>query len=186
VISPPAPDDSSVTASPTASAPRFRDVVGDDSLSAVLVRAFLFCAAAYIASFALASLLVGMGRGGADAAGAGVLERATWTAYLLLVSAVPAAFGFALVTSVFPAFRALSPARVAWIAAAGGVVVYVVQTTGLGGFLYWIPLPLPGRIGAAVRLLLPGIAVGAAAVFAIAFARAARSRATRPAGPSSG
>jgi len=158
----------------------------DRSLSAVLVRAFLFCAAAYIASFALASLVLGMGRGGGDAAGPSLLERATWTAYLLLVSAVPAAFGFAVATSIFPSFRALAPSRVAGIAAAGGVAVWLLQTTGLAGFLYWIPLPLPGPIGAAVRMLLPGIAVGAAAIFVIAFVRAARSRATRPAGPSSG
>jgi hypothetical protein len=80
---------------------------------------------------------------------------------MLFVTAVPAAGGFAIVTSPWPSWRNLGGSRVAWVSVLGGVVAYFVQLTGLAGILLLIPVPAGfGALGAALRLLFPGIAVG--------------------------
>ncbi|HEY4231361.1 MAG TPA: hypothetical protein VGO79_14420 [Thermoanaerobaculia bacterium] len=147
----------------------------DRSLGAVLVRAFLFCSAGYVAVYALGYTFAGVWRGGGAAPGGSLLGSAAIAAYVFLVTAVPAAFGFALVTSPWSAFRDLSPRAVAGISAAGGVVACLAQLTGLAAWLYWIPLPgFLGPIGAALRMLLPGMAVGVVALVALRAARLLR------------
>lgn len=130
-------------------------------MGAVLVRAFLYFAAAFVAIYALSFLVFGIWRKSPAAPGAGFLETAALAAYVLMVTAVPAAFGFAIVTSPWPAFRNLAPSRVAWLSAAGGAATYLARLTGIDAVLFRIPLPGGlGPIGAALRLLLPGIASG--------------------------
>jgi hypothetical protein len=151
----------------------------DRSMGAVLVRAFLFCSAGDVVVYALGYTLAGIWRGGGSSGGGGFLGNAAIAAYVFLVTAIPAAFGFALVTSPWTAFRDLSPRGVAGISATAGVVAGLAQLTGLAGWLYGIPLPgFLGPIGAALRMLLPGMAVG---VVALAALRAARL--LRPATP---
>jgi hypothetical protein len=163
------------------------EIPPDRSMGAVLVRAFLFFSIGFVAAYMVSAFVFGIWRKGGAAANGTLIENAAFTAYVLLVTAVPAAFGFAVVTSPWPAFRELSSRAVAWISGAGGVATYFAQLTGVAAVLYVVPLPAAlGPIGAALRMLLPGMGAGAAAMFAIAFVRAARSRTTRPAGPSSG
>ncbi len=144
-------------------------------MSAVLVRAFLFGAVGYVVTYALAYGVLGIWRGGGASPNGTLLGNAAIAAYVLLVTAVPAAFGFALVTSPWPAFRDQSPGRVAWMSAAGGAAACLAQLTGIAGLLYWIPLPAAlGPIGAALRLLVPGMAVGVAALLAARLLRPRR------------
>jgi hypothetical protein len=146
----------------------------DRSMGAVLVRAFLFFAAGFVLAYAVSSLAFGVWRRNAGAANESLLENAAVTAYMLLVTAVPTAFGFAIVTSPWPRFRELRPAHVAWLAVAAGVVTYAAQLTGLVAVLYFIPVPAGfGPIGAAIRLLLPGIAAGGIALAAARLLRLA-------------
>jgi len=148
------------------------EIAPDRSMGAVLVRAFLFFSAAFIAVFAAAFFLLGVWRQNAGAPNESVLESAALAAYTLLVTAVPAAFGFAIVTSPWSLFRELRSAAVAWLSAVGGAATSVVQLTGLAGVFFWVPLP-GGPIGAAFRLLLPGAAAGALALLAARFLRPA-------------
>ena len=147
----------------------------DRSMSAVLVRAFLFSAVGYVVTYALAYGVLGIWRGGGGSPNGTLLGNAAIAAYVLLVTAVPAAFGFALVTSPWPVFRDQSPGRVAWISAAGGAAACLAQLSGIAGLLYGIPLPAAlGPIGAALRLLVPGMAVGVVALLAARLLRPRR------------
>src|SRR6476646_4420203 len=103
----------------------------DRSLGGVLVRGFLFFAVAYVAAFAAAWAVAGVWRANASIRDGSSLETAAYAAYVLFVTAVPTAFGFALVTSVWPFFRALSARQVAWLAAGGGIATYLAQATGV-------------------------------------------------------
>ena len=151
-------------------------------MGAVMVRAFLFFSAGFIAAYALAFLAFGIWRGNA---GAGVpngsfLENAAIASYVLLVTTVPAAFGFAIVTSPWLVFRNLEQARVAWLALAGGVATYLAQLTGIVAVLFRIPLPAwLGPINAALRLLFPGMAVGLIVLAAVRITRRAAAPETR-------
>jgi hypothetical protein len=139
----------------------------DRSMGAILVRAFLFFSIGFVAVYALSYTIFGIWRPGRVASNGTLLENAAIAAYLFLVTAIPAAFGFAVVTSPWAAFRDLPPRRVAWLSAAGGVATYAAQLTGVAGFLYFIPLPgALGPIGTALRMLFPGMAAGIAALFA--------------------
>lgn len=134
-------------------------------MGAVLVRAFLFFAAGFVLAYAVSALAFGVWRQKGAAANESILENAAVLAYMLLLTAVPTAFGFAIVTSPWPWFRELRPAHVAWLAAAAGVATYLAQLTGLVAVLFFIPVPGGfGPIGAAIRLLLPGFAAGALAL----------------------
>jgi hypothetical protein len=145
-------------------------------MGAVLVRAFLFFAAGFIAAYAVSFAAFGLWRGSPGTAGEGLLGNAALAAYVLLVTAVPAAFGFAIVTSPWTSFRELRPAHVAGLAAAAGVAIYVAQVTGAVAVLFWIPLPAAlGPIGAALRLLFPGAAAGLLALAAARLLRLERS-----------
>jgi hypothetical protein len=151
----------------------------DRSMSAVLVRAFLFGAVGYVVTYALAYTVLGIWRGGGASAGGGLFGNAAIAAYVLLVTAVPAAFGFAIVTSPWPAFRDQSPGRVAWMSAAGGAAACLAQLTGVAGTLTLIlfVIPMPGAlapIGAALRMIVPGIAVGVVALVAARLLRPRR------------
>ena len=153
----------------------------DRSLSAVLVRAFLFCSAGYVVVYALGYTFAGLWRGGGASPGGTLLGNAAIAAYVFLVTAIPAAFGFAVVTSPWSAFRDLSPRAVAGISAAGGVAAGLAQLTGLAGLLSWVPLPgFLGPIGAALRMLLPGLAVGIVALAALGAARLLRPASPAP------
>jgi hypothetical protein len=147
-------------------------------MSAVLVRAFLFFLAGHVAAYALAYTVLGIWRGNGASPSGGLFGNAAIAAYVFLVTAVPAAFGFALVTSPWPAFRDQSPGRVAWISAAGGGVACLAQLTGVATTLTLIlfVIPTPGAlapIGAALRMLVPGMAVGAVALLAARLLRRA-------------
>jgi hypothetical protein len=134
-------------------------------MAAQLVRAFLFFAGGFVGAYAASVLVFGIWRRNVSAPDGSFLEDAAMGAYVLLVTAVPAAFGFAIVTSPWTAWRNLRPRRSAWISVAGGVLTCLGQVTGLAWLLLLIPLPGGfGAVGAALRLLLPGIAAGAAAV----------------------
>ncbi|HEY2796559.1 MAG TPA: hypothetical protein VGK26_01605 [Thermoanaerobaculia bacterium] len=144
----------------------------DRSMGAVLVRAFLFFSAGFVGVFVLAYAVLGIWRGGGASANGSVLGDAAIAAYVFLVTAIPAAFGFAIVVSPWPAFRDQALRRVAWLSAAGGVATYLAQATGVAGWLYWIPIPgAAGPIGAAFRVLLPGAAVGLLALAAASLLR---------------
>ena len=147
----------------------------DRSLGAVLVRAFLFCSTGYVVVYALGYTFAGLWRGGGASPGGGLVGNAAIAAYVFLVTAIPAAFGFAVATSPWSAFRDLSPRAVAGISVAGGVAACLAQVTGLAAWLYWIPLPgFLGPIGAALRMLLPGVAVGVVTLAALRAARLLR------------
>lgn len=144
-------------------------------MGAVVARSFLFFAAGFLLAFAAAFLILGLGRKSAGAPDESLWVNAATAAYLLLVTAVPPAGGFGLVTSPFAAWRSLSPALVAGISAAAGAVTDLVGSTGLAGFLLWIPLPFgSGPIGIALRLMIPGAALGLIAVAAARFLTTAR------------
>jgi len=143
-------------------------------MGAVLVRAFLFFAAGFVVSYLVSVLVFGVWGKRAGAPTENLLESAALTAYMLLVTAVPTAFGFAIVTSPWPWFRELRLAHVAWLAAAAGVATYVAQLTGLVAVFFFVPVPAGfGPIGAAIRLLLPGFAAGALALVAAKLLRLA-------------
>jgi hypothetical protein len=129
--------------------------------------AFLRSALFYLCGFAgaavLAAFLLGVGRprtAPPDAA----LDNAAMAAWMLAITSLPAAGGFAAVACVARAWRSLRARAVAPISAACGALGYVGWLTGLGvaaGFA--IPFPL-GALGAALRLVLPGALLGAAAL----------------------
>jgi len=147
----------------------------DRSISSVLVRAFLFAAVGYLLVYAVGYTVVGIWRRSGGSPNGGLLGNAALAAYVFLVTAVPAAFGFAVVTSPWPSFRDLSPRVVALVSAAGGAATCLAQVTGIAGWLNWIPLPgVVGPIGAALRTLLPGIAVGVVALVGLRAVRLLR------------
>lgn len=135
--------------------------------------AFLRSALLYLAGFAagavLAAVLLGVGRpraGASDENAAGNLAMAAW---IVGITSVPAAIGFAAVACAARSWREL-PARAAVpIAAACGALGYLGWLTGIGvaaGLV--VPFPF-GALGTSLRLVLPGALLGAlAAVAAIA------------------
>jgi len=144
----------------------------DRPMGAVLVRAFLFFAAGFLAAFVVTFVVFRIGRRESGAVERSLLDDAAVAAYVLLVTAVPAAAGFAIVTSPWPSWRSLSGARAGWLSAAGGVLTYAAHWTGLADVVLRIPLPA-GPLSASLRVLLPGLAVGVLALAAVRLLRLA-------------
>jgi hypothetical protein len=129
--------------------------------------AFVRSAVFYLAGFAvaavLAALLLGVGRP-RSASARSTLDDAATAAWMLGVTSLPAAAGFAAVACVSRGWRSLRARIVAPVAAACGALGYAVWLTGIGvaaGFV--VPFPL-GALGMALRLVLPGAVLGAAAL----------------------
>ena len=123
---------------------------------------FVFAAVIAIAVF-------GVGRRATDEdeSPAGSLAMA---AYLLAVTSLPAAAGFAAVTCVSKSWRAFPARRVFGIAAACGFLGYAALLTGVtntAGVI--VPFPL-GALGTALRLIVPGALLGLLALAAAAAA----------------
>jgi len=127
------------------------------------LRSALFYLCGFAAAAVLAALLLGVGRPRTAPPGTALDDAAT-AAWMLVISSLPGAAGFAAVACASRAWRALKATTVAAIAAASGALGYAGWLTGLGvaaGFA--IPFPL-GALGAALRLVVPGALLGAAAV----------------------
>jgi hypothetical protein len=125
---------------------------------------FLRSAAGFVAGFvasAVATIVVfGSGRGGAAPSGDPAAGSLAMAAYLILMTSLPAAAGFASVTCVSRRWRELSGRMLVGIAAACGFLCYAALLTGLVGFPAVVaPFPL-GAVGAAIRLIAPGVALG--------------------------
>jgi hypothetical protein len=126
--------------------------------------AFLRSGAGFVAGFALAAAIAfvvfGAGRRGASAPDEDVAENLATAAYLLLVTSLPAAAGFAAVACASRAWRELRPSTAMWIGLACGFLGYAAVLTGLGGLTGRVlPFPL-GALGAALRLVVPGALLG--------------------------
>jgi|SRR5690348_3845534 len=133
---------------------------------------FLRSAGGFLAGFVLAAAatiaVLGAGhRGsGADESAAESLATAT---YLLVVTSLPPAAGFAAVTCGSKRWRELAPRAAVAIAAACGFLCYAAELTGLAGLSAVVaPFPL-GAIGAAIRLVVPGVVLGLLALAASTF-----------------
>jgi hypothetical protein len=144
----------------------------------VLVASFVGFVAGFAAASALAFAALGIWRRNAGAPGEPFAENAAMAGYMLVVTGIPAAAGFALVTSPWRVWRSAPTRNRIWLSAAGGLAAYLAQLTGIAWLLLHVPLPGgSGPIGAAFRLFLPGIVAGLAAVALVSlFLR-------RPAGP---
>ena len=132
--------------------------------------AFLRSAGFYVAGFAaavvLAFFLLGAGRERAHAPDENRWANAVMAAYMLAVTALPGAAGFAAVACASRSWRELRARVVAPIAAACGALGYAAWLTGLGALAgLAIPFPL-GALGIALRLILPGALLGGLALLA--------------------
>ena len=137
---------------------------------------FLRSAIGFVVGFAFAAVIAiavfGVGRHATDEdeSPAGSLAMAV---YLLGVTSLPAAAGFAAVTCVSKTWRALPARSVLGIAAACGFLSYAALLTGVANVAAPIvPFPL-GSLGTALRLIAPGALLG---LLALAAAAAARGR----------
>jgi hypothetical protein len=141
------------------------------------VRSVLFYLAGFAAAAVLAALLLGAGRQRAGAADENFAENLAMGAWILGVTSLPAAAGFAAVACASRAWRALRVRMALPVAAACGALGYAGWLTGVGvaaGLV--VPFPL-GALGAALRLVLPGALLGLLAIGAAAL----RPAAERPA-----
>ena len=140
------------------------------------VRSALFYLAGFGAAAVLAAVLLGAGRQGAGAPDENVAENLAMGAWILGVTSLPAAGGFAAVACASRAWRALRVRAALPLAAACGALGYVGWLTGIGvaaGLV--VPFPL-GALGAALRLVLPGALLGVLAIGAAAALRSAAAR----------
>ena len=127
------------------------------------MRSAVFYLAGFALATVLAALLLGVGRP-RSAPPESTLDDAATAAWLLGVTSLPAAMGFAAVVCVSRGWRALRARIAAPIAAACGVLGYAGLLTGIGvGAGLVVPFPL-GALGMALRLVLPGAVLGAAAL----------------------
>jgi hypothetical protein len=130
--------------------------------------AFLRSACGFVTGFALAAVIAfvvfGAGHRAAGVADENPAESLAVAFYLLGVTSIPSAAGFAAVTSPSKRWRELPARRALSIAAAGGFVCYAALLTGIAGISAVVaPFPL-GAIGAAIRLVVPGALLGLLAV----------------------
>jgi magnesium-transporting ATPase (P-type) len=136
-------------------------VAPDRPAGDVFVRSFVGFVAGYVAAFALAFFVFGIWRRNADAPDENFTENAAMAAYMLFVTAVPAAAAFALVTCPWRSWRSLRAGHGTWLSVAAALATCVAQLTGLASVLMFLPLPRGfGAIMAAIRLILPGVAAG--------------------------
>ena len=146
--------------------------VADRPAGDVLVGSFVAFVAGYVAAFVLSVLVFGIWRRNAGAPEENLLENAATAGYMLFVTAVPAAAGFALVTSPWRSWRSLPTRRRVWLGVAGGVAAYLAQATGVATLLLFLPLPGGfGAIAAAFRIILPGLLTGLAVLALVSFLR---------------
>jgi hypothetical protein len=132
--------------------------------------AFLRSAGFYVAGFGaavvLAFFLLGAGRERANAPDENRWANAVMAAYMLAVTALPGAAGFAAVACASRSWRELRAGAASPIAAGCGALGYVAWLTGLGALTgLAIPFPL-GALGVALRLVLPGALLGGLALLA--------------------
>jgi hypothetical protein len=147
----------------------------DRPVGDVLVGSFVSFVAGYVAAFVLALLVFGVWRRNAGASDENLLENAAMAGYMLFVTAVPAAAGFALVTSPWRSWRSLPTRLRVWLGVGGGVAAYVAQATGIATLLLFIPLPGGfGAIGAGFRIILPGLVAGLAVLALVSLLRRAQ------------
>jgi len=133
------------------------------------LRSALFYLAGFVAGAALAALLLGAERQRAGAPDENFIENAAMAAWILGVTMLPAAAGFAAVTCVSRGWRGLRALTAAAIASLCGALGYLAYLTGLGAFAgLVVPFPL-GALGVALRLVLPGALLG---LLALGVARA--------------
>jgi hypothetical protein len=138
------------------------------------VRSALLYLAGFAAAAVLAAVLLGAGRPRANALDENRGENLAMAAWIVGITSVPAAVGFAAVACASRSWRELSARAAVPIAAACGALGYVGWLTGIGvaaGFA--IPFPF-GGLGTSLRLVLPGALLGALAAGA-AIARRPRS-----------
>ena len=136
-----------------------------EPMGTVFLRSFFVFVAGYLGAFALALLIFHLGRRDPASSRETDPGEIAWWAYLLFVMGAPPAGAFAIVTSPWAAWTRARRTRVAWLSIAAGFATYAAQLTGAVNLLALIPLPAGfGWLAAALRVLLPGVATGLAAV----------------------
>lgn len=141
------------------------------------VRSALLYLAGFAAAAVLAAILLGAGRPPRGAPEENGIDDFAMAAWILGVTSVPAAVGFAAVACAARSWRDLAARAAVPIAAACGALGYLGWLTGIGvAATLAIPFPF-GALGTSLRLVLPGALLGAAAAGAAIVLRPSASTA---------